>query len=87
MSQDSRIEKNNQVNDMHTFKHTIGIWNVETSLEDAGDSKRLAIISAHLSKERSQASSRHTLVFHHDSGCDDIEEAKMHAERILKEGH
>jgi hypothetical protein len=71
---------------MHTFKFTTGMWNVEARLEDAGDRKRIAMVSARTNEGRS-AASRHILVFEHDPGCDEIEEAKTHTERVLNEWH
>ena len=72
---------------MHTFEYTVGMWNVQTSLEDAGDSKRLAIISARTGKAPDAMTSRHIVVFEHDPECDDIEEAKTHTERALNGWH
>lgn len=72
---------------MQTFKYTSGMWRVEAKLEDAGGSKRLAIISALAGNGKGEIATRHTLVFDHTPGCDEIEEAKSHAQRILMNSH
>lgn len=68
---------------MHRFEYTTGIWRVETRLQDAGNSKRLAMISACPANGKNTHASKHTLVFDHLPGCDEVEEAKMHTRRVL----
>jgi hypothetical protein len=72
---------------MHIFKYTSGIWRVEARLENAGSSKRLAIISALAENGKSEIEAKHTFVFDHIPGCDEIEEAKSHAQRLLMNSH
>lgn len=72
---------------MHTFNYTSGIWRVEAKLGDAGDRKRLAIISALAGEGDDEIIAKHTLVFDHIPGCDEIEETKSHAERLLMKTH
>lgn len=68
---------------MHTFHCTPGIWRVEAKLGNAGDSKRLAVISALAGEGDDEITAKHTLVFDHVPGCDEIEETKAYAERLL----
>jgi hypothetical protein len=72
---------------MHTFKYTSGMWKIEAKLENVGDSKRLAIISALAGNVEDGIETKHTVVFDHVPGCDEIEEAKAHTQRILMKGH
>lgn len=72
---------------MQTFKYTSGMWQVEAKLENAGDTKRLAIISALAGNGSGSIATKHTVVFEHTPGFDEIEEAKAHAQRILMYSH
>lgn len=72
---------------MHTFNYTSGIWKVEAKLGDAGDSKRLAIISALAGEGDDEIIAKYTLVFDHVTGCDEIEETNTYAERLLMKTH
>ena len=60
---------------------------MEAKLDDAGDSKRLAIISALAGEGADEIIARHTLIFDHIPGCDEIEETKAYAERLLMKTH
>jgi hypothetical protein len=71
-----------QVTSMHAFEYTAGIWNVETSFDDACDSKRLVNICAGTSEAASAAAARNTVVFKHHLECDEIDEAKTYKEGV-----
>ena len=72
---------------MQTIKYTSGIWNIEATIQKAGDSIRLAIISAMAGKGKDAIESKHTVVFEHVQGCDEIAEAKAHVQRIVANAH
>lgn len=72
---------------MHTFNYTSGIWRVEAKIGDAGDSKRLAVISALAGEGNSEIIAKHTLVFDHVPGFDEVAETKAYADRLLMKTH
>ena len=72
---------------MQTIKHTSGIWNIEATIQKTGDSNRLAIISAMAGTGEEVAASKHTVVFEHMPGCDEVAEAKACMQRVISNGH
>jgi hypothetical protein len=56
-------------------------------VEDVGDSKLMAVISAMAGHGNNAIESRHTVVFDHMQGCDRVEETKEMMKRVLKEAH
>ena len=72
---------------MQTIKYTSGIWNVEAQVQEVGESNRLAIISAMAGKGKDTIESKHTVVFEHVPGCDELDEAKAHTMRVVMNAH
>jgi hypothetical protein len=72
---------------MQTIKHTSGIWNIEAKIQKIGDSNRLAIISAMAGTGEETIESKHTVVFEHLPGCDEVAEAKACMQRVVLNGH
>ncbi len=72
---------------MQTIHYTSGIWNIQAQVQDAGDSNRLAIISAMAGEGDGAIVSKHTVVFEHIEGCDEADEARTHALRVVVNGH
>lgn len=64
---------------MQTIYYTSGIWNIEARVQDAANSHRLSMISAMEDQGDRVVVSTHTVLFEHIEGCDEVEEAKMHA--------
>ncbi len=73
--------------EMKFVKYDVGIWKAEASVEDVGDNKRLATISAVAGEKGQAAESKHTVVFDHVQGNDEIEEVKMIMARVLSASH
>ncbi len=72
---------------MQTIKFTSGIWNIEAKVQNIGDSIRLAIISAVAGKGEEAIESKHTVVFEHMPGSDEISEAKACMQQVVLNGH
>lgn len=72
---------------MQTLKYTSGKWKIEARVQDAGDNKRLAVISALTDEGNVSPESRHTVVFDHIPGCDEVEEMKAQIDRALIRSH
>jgi hypothetical protein len=72
---------------MQTIKYESGIWRIEARLQDVDDSKRMAIVSAVAGEGDDAIESKHTVVFGHIPGCDEIEEAKTFASQVVMRGH
>lgn len=68
---------------MQTLRYKTGIWNVEAQLQQVDENKRLAVISAMAGEGKDAMQSKHTVVFEHTPGCDELEETKAYAQRIL----
>jgi hypothetical protein len=68
---------------MQTIKYAAGIWNIEATIQKAGDRNRLAVISAMAGKGNEAIESKHTVVFEHMHGCDEVAEAKACVRRLL----
>jgi hypothetical protein len=72
---------------MQTLKYKSGMWNVEATLQDVDDNKRLATVFAMAGEGEEAMSSQHTIVFEHASHRDEIEEVKAHILRVLVNSH
>lgn len=60
---------------------------VEAILYTLSDKSRMAIISAVAGHGESAIHSKHTVVFDHALGCDEVEEAKGLTQRVLSHSH
>jgi hypothetical protein len=72
---------------MQTIKYTSGIWDIEAKIQDIGDNNRLAIVSAIAGEGEMKTESKHTIVFEHISGCDEVDEAKVLASQVITRAH
>jgi hypothetical protein len=63
----------------------IGMWEVEARMENVGEDKVVAVISAVADRGDSDKESKHVVVFDHIKGCDQVEEAKEVMQRVLRE--
>jgi ureidoglycolate hydrolase len=72
---------------MQTINYKMGMWHVVATLQDVDDSKRIAVISATLGEGEEAVKSKHTVVFEHVPGCDEIEEAKAFVSQALLRSH
>lgn len=75
------------MNSMQTLKYQSGIWMVEATLYKLSEVSRMATISAAAGQGKAAICSKHTVVFEHAPGSDDMEEAKGLTQRILKHSH
>lgn len=73
--------------EMHIIKCNIGHWRVEARMKDVDRGTRLAIFSAMAEHAGGTVESRHTVVFDHVQGCDQLEEAKAMMQRVLNRAH
>jgi hypothetical protein len=72
---------------MQTIRYSSGIWNIETKVQEVGEKNRLAIISAMAKSGEGTVESKHTVVFEHIPGVDEVDEAKAHSLRVLMNTH
>lgn len=72
---------------MQILKCNIGIWQVEARVEHVDGSKLMAVISATAKRGDCPIESKHTVVFDHIQGCDQIEETKAMMQRLLGGAH
>ena len=72
---------------MQTIRYESGIWNIEARIQKAGDSTRVAVISAMAGTGGEAIESKHTVVFEHVPGCDEVAEAKAYVQRVVQKGH
>lgn len=72
---------------MQTIKYESGIWRIEAKLLDVDDSKRMAIVFAVAGEGKDAIESKHTVVFEHLPGCDEIEEANAFTSQAVMRGH
>ena len=72
---------------MQIIKCNIGHWQVEAKMRDVDCGTRLAMFSALAKHADRTVESRHTVVFDHVQGCDQLEEAKAMMQRVLNRTH
>jgi hypothetical protein len=72
---------------MQTVKYISGIWSVEATIRKTGHRNRLAIISAIAGKGQGAIEPKHTVVFEHTPGCDEVAETKACMQGILLNAH
>lgn len=72
---------------MQTLKYESGMWNVEATLQDVDDGKRLATVFAMAGEGEEAMTSKHTIVFEHASHRDAIEEVKAQIQKVLMNSH
>ncbi|MGV3741678.1 MAG: hypothetical protein ACO1NO_05165 [Burkholderiaceae bacterium] len=72
---------------MQTIKYESGIWNIEARIQNAGRSTKVAVISAMMGTGDEAIESKHTVVFEHTPGCDEVAEAKACVQRVVQKGN
>lgn len=72
---------------MQTIEYELGIWRIAATLQDVDDSKRMAIVSAVAGEGDEAIESKHTVVYEHVPGCDEVEEAKTFASQAVMRSH
>lgn len=72
---------------MQTITCDVGMWKAKACVEEVGDSKWMAVISATAGEEDKAIELRHTVVFERVKGTDMTEEIKALINKVLAHCH
>lgn len=72
---------------MKIIRYTFGIWNIEAQVQKIDAYNRLAIVSAMAGTGTDSIESKHTVVFEHIPGRDEVDEAKAHTLQAMMHAH
>ena len=72
---------------MQTITCDVGIWRAQARVNEVGECKWMAVISATAGERDKAIESRHTVVFEHAKGIDATEEIKALIRQVLTHSH
>ncbi len=69
---------------MQFLECNIGTWKAQARIQEIDSGKIMAVISTRDRSNANAIQSRHTLVFDHQPGSDQVEETKIQLQKILQ---